>query len=167
MFGLSPTWDRYCHKCADKTPQTIAQKEMRSGRYHYQWWCFHDHAASQWIPKEMAFELLSGNPPYEIENEDIIPCQHCSGRGAEAHHIAPRHLFEDADTWPLFFLCPTCHDLWHRKCTPHKSEVGLFRSALSKEKAAVSVYSAAYHILTRLQQRFNYIFVEKNNDEEL
>lgn len=163
MFGDSPTWDKWCSTCSDKTPQTIAQKEMKSGKFHYQWWCFHDHAVSQFLPKEQAFEFLAGRTAYKIENENIMNCDHCGGRGAEAHHIAPKHLFDDADTWPLFFLCATCHDIWHRKCTPLKSEIGLYRSALDNTIATVSIHSAAYHIIARLKRRFNEIFQEKRS----
>lgn len=40
-------------------------------------------------------------------------CTHCGRRGAELHHWAPRAIFNDADSWPMSWLCPDCHRLWH------------------------------------------------------
>lgn len=40
-------------------------------------------------------------------------CERCGALGAQLHHMAPRALFEDADDWPLAYLCQTCHSRWH------------------------------------------------------
>jgi hypothetical protein len=48
------------------------------------------------------------------------PCERCgSTRGCELHHWAPRHLFDDADDWPMSYLCPRCHREWHKIVTPN------------------------------------------------
>lgn len=48
------------------------------------------------------------------------PCERCGGTaGTELHHWAPRHLFEDADDWPMSYLCPPCHREWHKIVTPN------------------------------------------------
>lgn len=162
MFD-SPTFDRPCVTCLENTPQTIAAKEMQSGRHHYQWYCFHGHTNGPFIPKEEALHILGGSPPYRIENESIMFCQHCEARGAEAHHIAPKHLFEDADTWPLFYLCTPCHGLWHKRCTPHKSEIGIYKSALGKAVSyAEENPGATKKAIVRLQQLFNELFLERS-----
>ena len=77
--------------------------------------------------RDIGHRLLS---PYEMANAEVRrigepqacePCAHCgSAAGTELHHWAPRALFEDADEWPLSFLCRKCHMRWHRVMqTPH------------------------------------------------
>lgn len=36
-------------------------------------------------------------------------------RKCEFHHYAPRHLFDDADTWATGYLCVKCHQEWHKR----------------------------------------------------
>lgn len=53
---------------------------------------------------------------------DVVraPCEHCgSTAGTELHHWAPWHLFDDANTWPMSYLCPPCHREWHKIVTPN------------------------------------------------
>lgn len=43
------------------------------------------------------------------------PCARCGGTaGTQLHHWAPRAIFEDADLWPMAYLCPPCHRTWHQ-----------------------------------------------------
>lgn len=47
-------------------------------------------------------------------------CARCgSTEGTERHHWAPRHLFDDADRWPMSDLCRSCHMRWHSIVTPN------------------------------------------------
>jgi hypothetical protein len=41
------------------------------------------------------------------------PCVRCGSPDGEKHHWAPQSLFEDADEWPIAWLCSTCHRYWH------------------------------------------------------
>jgi hypothetical protein len=42
-------------------------------------------------------------------------CVRCGRTDAcELHHVAPRAAFEDADSWPLIALCPSCHSAFTR-----------------------------------------------------
>ena len=41
-------------------------------------------------------------------------CERCGQLGAQLHHMAPQALFQDADDWPLAYLCQPCHNEWHR-----------------------------------------------------
>lgn len=63
-------------------------------------------------PKRTAVDLSAADG--RIVNEAPGACARC-GRadGAERHHWAPVHLFNDADDWPTSLLCPGCHRLWH------------------------------------------------------
>jgi Zn finger protein HypA/HybF involved in hydrogenase expression len=48
-------------------------------------------------------------------------CERCrtAGMGVEYHHWAPYHLFGAVcEEWPGAFLCPACHNEWHRIVTP-------------------------------------------------
>jgi hypothetical protein len=50
------------------------------------------------------------------------PCAKCGAVGpTECHHWAPRHLFVDADDWPMSDLCGPCHKRWHEVVTPKMS----------------------------------------------
>jgi len=43
------------------------------------------------------------------------PCVVCGRFGTERHHWAPREVFGDeADHWPVAWLCRECHAEWHR-----------------------------------------------------
>lgn len=65
-------------------------------------------------------------PLWEDGTSDA-PCERCgSTDGVEVHHWAPRHLFDDADQWPMSDLCRPCHALWHRLVTP---EMGMRKTA--------------------------------------
>lgn len=49
-----------------------------------------------------------------------LPCERCgSSEGSEKHHWAPKHLFNDAETWPKSYLCRECHARWHAVVTPN------------------------------------------------
>lgn len=42
------------------------------------------------------------------------PCARCgSTGGTQLHHWAPRAIFDDAELWPMSYLCPPCHRIWH------------------------------------------------------
>lgn len=37
----------------------------------------------------------------------------------QLHHMAPRNYFgDDADSWPVAWLCESCHRVWHSLVTP-------------------------------------------------
>ena len=47
-----------------------------------------------------------------------VPCERCGSPFAEGHHWAPRAYFDDADLWPMSYLCVPCHLRWHKIMTP-------------------------------------------------
>jgi hypothetical protein len=60
--------------------------------------------------------------PLWHDHTDSTPCARCGSQdGVELHHWAPRHLFEDADKWPVSELCRPCHQRWHALVTPYMS----------------------------------------------
>ena len=48
---------------------------------------------------------------------DAPACEYigCQNKGVEYHHYAPRHLFDDADSWGTGYLCMYHHRLWHER----------------------------------------------------
>lgn len=42
-------------------------------------------------------------------------CERCGELGAQLHHMAPRAVFNDPDSWPLAYLCQACHVEWHQR----------------------------------------------------
>ena len=60
---------------------------------------------------------LEDIPPFSDEDKRQ-ECVHCHKIAfGENHHFAPKKFFgeEDAETWPIAFLCNECHHEWHRK----------------------------------------------------
>ena len=55
---------------------------------------------------------------------DPQPCAYygCKEKGTEYHHFAPRHLFDDADYWPIAYLCIKHHTEWHKR-----TKTGVYR----------------------------------------
>ena len=53
-----------------------------------------------------------------ITSHNQATCERCGSVGAETHHWAPYHLFDDAHQWPTSNLCRRCHMLWHETVTP-------------------------------------------------
>lgn len=56
-------------------------------------------------------------PLFEDNSLDVPPCEvrGCQNKGAEYHHWAPQHLFDDANDWPTGWLCREHHKEWHEK----------------------------------------------------
>ena len=65
-----------------------------------------------------------GGGPVAHDYRDEEECERCGETGVELHHWAPRHLFDDADGWPMGMLCRACHMEWHRIVTPKMSQRG-------------------------------------------
>lgn len=65
-------------------------------------------------PKDENWDSL---PLLEDFTTDAYPCcvKGCTNQGSELHHFAPRHLFDDANSWPMGFLCAKHHREWHEK----------------------------------------------------
>lgn len=64
-----------------------------------------------------------------IASHNQATCERCGMAGAETHHWAPYHLFEDAHDWPTSQLCRRCHMLWHSKMTPSMNQNNIRRNA--------------------------------------
>lgn len=78
------------------------------------------HAEKLWIPHTQAgdIENLPILNDYRPQNP---PCVVCGGSGTEEHHWAPRNIFgEDANMWPMSYLCRMHHTEWHDRMDGYK-----------------------------------------------
>ncbi len=64
-----------------------------------------------------------------IASHNQAKCERCGSVGAETHHWAPYHLFDDAYDWPTSSLCRRCHTLWHAKMTRSMNQNNIRRNA--------------------------------------
>jgi len=66
----------------------------------------------QWLRHQSAEDIPIGLD----DRTSRPPCVRCGTFGTELHHFAPRAVFgaEEAEMWPTAWLCPDCHDYWHR-----------------------------------------------------
>lgn len=54
-------------------------------------------------------------PLYKDDSLSSEPCGYlgCKNIGTELHHYAPQHLFSDAWSYPVGYLCKEHHKKWH------------------------------------------------------
>jgi DNA-directed RNA polymerase subunit M/transcription elongation factor TFIIS len=88
---------------------------------------------AKYVKKIIAQEYAKENGPLKyvktktaeyIEKKQIqIKCEVCDANEGELHHWAPQYLFGDeANRWPVAYLCRTCHRKWHDLVTPNMSK---------------------------------------------
>ena len=85
------------------------------------------------VPKTIYSRLnvLYDNRPNAHECEFLG----CTRRDTQYHHFAPRHLFDDADSWPGAYLCAYHHTLWHEIVTPNSTNGGRRESTATVSNA--------------------------------
>jgi hypothetical protein len=90
-----------------------------SGQIKFPWYCKNCGARTTiYEPKNsrLVFEKV-----FDVTVD--VECERCGAHGAELHHWMPSFIDEDKNaTWPVGYLCPRCHLLWHSKVTPRMSE---------------------------------------------
>lgn len=53
---------------------------------------------------------------FDVAERGVCQVRGCDELGAEVHHWAPRQYFGDeADDWPMAYLCPRHHGEWHKR----------------------------------------------------
>lgn len=54
-------------------------------------------------------------PLLEDNSRRRPPCVVCGCFGTQVHHWAPQAIFgiDEADRWPISYLCRPCHRRWH------------------------------------------------------
>ena len=113
---------KHCHlftehkKCkCGASKWAVAKMICASGQVKYPWYCrMCGRASNVYEPKHDHLVYAA-----VINDSTDNQCEKCGKMGAELHHWAPRHLFGDqADRWPVSFLCQECHATWHQAVTP-------------------------------------------------
>lgn len=98
----SKVFPLYCEDCGQETGKLINKENANSVNY---------------ILKEIVF--TSSNTGYLNK----IKCYVCGDENVEAHHFAPKHLFGDeAEKWPVAYLCKFHHKKWHDIVTPNMNK---------------------------------------------
>jgi len=116
---------------------------VSNGTKHYAFWCTHPRHDQPLRGPSVPHQLINNHAQalsLDIDDIPVIrdhscaqcggdgcnlcqssnPCERCGGyQRIERHHWAPRHLFTDADRWPMSNLCRQCHMEWHHVVTPH------------------------------------------------
>jgi hypothetical protein len=74
-----------------------------------------------WVPKDHPILVGVDRMALPLVGEQVHRlCEHCNERRVcQAHHVACQSLFDDADAWPVVWLCTACHDQWHDVVTPY------------------------------------------------
>jgi len=96
----------WCERCLTQPPVSTMKREQSLG-------AFFQHEIDRMD------EFASVATPEVLRHKT---CAKCGAVGpTECHHWAPRHLFVDADDWPMSDLCGPCHKRWHEVVTPKMS----------------------------------------------
>ena len=116
-----------CPKCNQKTKWLWRRFKNAGGHLTFPYVCSEcGHKTNILEKKKTVMEFIFKNG-YKIENIPLLPvdedtphCEICGQQGAELHHYAPQHLFDNADDWPKGYLCVKHHREWHDKIKGHR-----------------------------------------------
>lgn len=119
----------FCEKCNSDQPVRLVRIISQSGVSMVYWNCIKgNHAINKpvkYIPhvqiKSAKIDLETLPVASNYSGHEV--CAVCGSPYAERHHWAPRHLFQDADSWPQDYLCDKHHKMWHDIVTPNMSKV--------------------------------------------
>ncbi len=108
-----------CKKCSSRTDWSIGKWMMSTSMIRFVWYC--QGCGTKTNMYEPNDERIIFTTVWDDAPE--ASCEVCGRYGAQAHHWAPRHLFDaEADKWPTGFLCQTCHERWHAQVTPNMTD---------------------------------------------
>ncbi|MDA0312358.1 MAG: hypothetical protein O2992_09615 [Gemmatimonadetes bacterium] len=98
-----------------------------SGATHVVEWCSacHTRTTTGFIPRAKLEKRGIDIDSLELVKDNRTgdhPCERCGCAETESHHWAPRYLFDDAEDWPMGYLCRDCHRVWHDIVTPGMSQ---------------------------------------------
>lgn len=105
--------DEPCPECGWIEAWELVRCRNQGGHWQHFFMCHCGFRQTRYLPKKLV--KGSGLSVREVEPKRARHrCEKCGADGAESHHWAPRHIFGDeADLWPVSFLCPTCYQRWH------------------------------------------------------
>lgn len=98
--------------------KALVKKEKSDGTYGIYVFCFSCNKHSKLIsPKTILSAGINADLIIKIKygDEKNICCVNgCDNFDTQAHHFAPRELFDDCEKWPIAYLCHEHHHMWHR-----------------------------------------------------
>lgn len=121
-FENNPLIKGPCPDCGAVGAWLVMRFVNAAGATTYPWCCTQcayksNLSEAKWLVK------LDKVPPPEYKARIERPrCARCGEEGAAEHHWAPKHLFDDAYSWPTSYLCKKHHKEWHTKVTPQMCE---------------------------------------------
>jgi hypothetical protein len=124
---------RHCDRCQSEQQCKLVRNITASGISQVYWLCLecNNNIRRAGSKGGLFLSHMSVREAHiDIESLPVIndyrdggtPCAVCGAPGTEYHHWAPRHLFEDADSWPTAYLCREHHSYWHNRVTPNMSK---------------------------------------------
>lgn len=109
---------RPCWKCGE-TRWGIRKLVNQAGKTMYPYVCEACGLQTQRYVSHSEAKRLGQEPEHINARFPRPQCEVCKTEGAELHHWAPYAIFGDeASRWPTSYLCPACHDRWHRLVGP-------------------------------------------------
>ena len=111
-----------CHNCACSESDLHANDYWTVQRPGERWprvWRLTKEAAQRFIGKHK--DLLAQAP---TTAKPTLPCSYsgCTETCTQMHHVAPRSIFEDADSYPVVPLCRAHHVALHQRLDAWKAE---------------------------------------------
>lgn len=111
---------RWCRNCSDRSFGIWVTVIQSNGVRVTQLRCVRCCKIDMVCAERKVYPLSQG-PVLRNYVDDDLACERCdSDGGVELHHWAPRHLFHDAWSWPMAYLCPACHREWHQIIKNHQ-----------------------------------------------
>ena len=118
-------YTRTCERCQSAQSCKLVRNITASGISQVYWLCLNcNNNTTKGESFISHYKIRNAN--IDIDKLPVIndyrnggtPCAVCGAPGTEYHHWAPRHLFENAESWPTSYLCREHHSYWHRLVTP-------------------------------------------------
>ena len=122
---------KHCERCNGEQLARLVRIISASGVSMVSWNCIAGSHAIDRPMKYISHETIRATTSIDIDRLPVMEnysgreiCAVCGNPYTELHHFAPRHLFgNDADNWPMAYLCKKHHDLWHAIVTPNMGKV--------------------------------------------
>ena len=117
----------YCKSCNHDTTAKLVRNVTASGTSQVWYQCIFCHGNIGGVASAFVKHSELRDKNIDVETIQIVNdyrdqnriCFVCGEPNCQLHHYAPRHLFDNADSWPTSYLCQKHHDEWHKKLTPY------------------------------------------------
>ena len=110
---------KYCERCDDLVLARLVRNVAKNGVSQVYWYCLAGrHSTSKSGNLISHAGIAVKDLPIISNYSGDFTCEVCGAPFAELHHWAPRSLFPgEYEYWPKSYLCPDCHNKWHKIVT--------------------------------------------------